>query len=144
MHISLEPERQTDDSGQKATAGSNKKGSFVMKWSFIVALVIMSALISYAADINGTWKGTMETPMGAMENTITLQADGAKLSGLVKTDMFESKIENGALKDNKVSFIINMDFGTLTYEGTLDGDDLKLNVTGPDGSPTALNCKRQK
>ena len=115
-----------------------------MKWSFIVALVLMSVLISYAADINGTWKGTMETPMGAMENTITLQADGAKLSGLVKSDMFESKIENGALKDNKVSFIINMDFGTLTYEGTLDGDELKLNVTGPDGSPTALNCKRQK
>ena len=115
-----------------------------MKLYFILALVLMSALMVYAADVNGTWKGTMETPMGAMENTITLQADGETLNGTVKTDMFEAKVEKGSLKGDKVSFIINMDFGTLTYEGTAAGDELKLKVTGPDGSPTDLNCKRQK
>lgn len=115
-----------------------------MRSYFCLALVLMSTLMVYAADVNGTWKGTMETPMGAMENTITLQADGEKLSGLVKTDMFESKIEKGVLKGDKVSFSITMDFGTLTYEGTVSGDELKLNVTGPDGNPTELKAKRQK
>jgi len=115
-----------------------------MRRYFFVAFILMSALAVCAADINGTWKGTMETPMGAMENTITLQADGNTLNGSVKTDMFEAKIEKGALNGDKVTFIINMDFGTLTYEGTVAGDELKLNVTGPDGSPTELKAKRQK
>jgi len=115
-----------------------------MRSFLIIALVLMSTLMVYAADIDGTWKGTMETPMGAMENTITLQADGDKLNGSVKTDMFEAKIEKGTLNGNKVSFAITMDFGTLTYEGTLAGDELKLNVTGPDGNPTELKAKRQK
>jgi hypothetical protein len=115
-----------------------------MKTFSVVVLILMSALMAYAADATGTWKGTAETPMGPMETTIVLKADGTTLNGSVKTDMFESKIEKGVINGDKVSFVINMDFGTLTYEGTVAGDDLKLNVTGPDGSPSHLNCKRQK
>ena len=115
-----------------------------MRYFFAVLVVLMSILVVYAADVDGIWKGTMETPMGAMENTITLQANGDQLTGAVKTDMFESKIEKGVLKGDKVSFVINMDFGTLTYEGALAGDEIKFNVTGPDGSPTELKAKRQK
>jgi len=110
----------------------------------LVALILMPALMVYAADANGTWKGTAETPMGPMETTIVLHADGTTLTGSVKTEMFESKIEKGVINGDKVSFEINMDFGTLTYAGTVAGDELKLNVTGPDGSPSPLNCKRQK
>jgi len=115
-----------------------------MKTYFVLVLALMSAWMVYAAEVDGTWKGTADTPMGPMETTITLQADGEKLNGTVKTDMFESKIENGSLKGGKVSFAINMDFGTLTYEGAVAGDELKLKVTGPDGNPSDLNCKRQK
>jgi hypothetical protein len=115
-----------------------------MKPYLALALILMSVLVVYAADVNGTWKGSMETPMGTMENTITLQANGENLTGVVKTDFFESKIEKATLKGDKVSFILTMDFGTLTYEGTLTGDELKFKVLGPDGSPTDLNCKRQK
>jgi hypothetical protein len=115
-----------------------------MKYFFAVVAVLLSTMIVCAAAIDGTWKGTMETPMGAMENTITLKADGANLTGSVKTDFFESKIENATLKGDKVSFVINMDFGTLKYEGTLAGDDLNFSVAGPDGSPSELKTKRQK
>ena len=115
-----------------------------MKYLLAVAALLLSTSVVCAAPIDGTWKGTMETPMGAMENTITLKADGANLTGSVKTDFFESKIENTALKGDKVSFVISMDFGTLKYEGTLAGDDLNFSVTGPDGSPTELKTKRQK
>jgi hypothetical protein len=115
-----------------------------MRWIFALVIMLMLTFIAVAADVTGTWKGTMETPMGAMENTISLKADGGKLSGSVKTDMFEANIENGKLNGDKVSFVINIEFGTLTYEGSLAGDELKLNVTGPDGSQTPLNAKRQK
>jgi hypothetical protein len=115
-----------------------------MRWIFSLAVLLMLTSIALAADVTGTWKGTMDTPMGAMENTITLKVAGDKLSGAVKTEMFEANIENAKLNGDKVSFVINMDFGTLTYEGALAGEDLKLNVTGPDGSLTPLICKRQK
>jgi hypothetical protein len=104
----------------------------------------MPVLLLYAADAAGTWVGTAETPMGPMETTIVLQVAGTTLNGSVKTEMFESKIEKGVINGDKVSFEINMDFGTLAYAGTVAGDELKLNVTGPDGSPAPLNCKRQK
>ena len=115
-----------------------------MRFAFVLTVVLALATVAFAADIAGTWKGSMETPMGSMQSTIVLQADGATLTGSVKTDMFEAKIANGKLDGNKVSFEINIDFGKLAYEGTLDGDDLNLNVTGPDNSKIPLHAKRQK
>jgi hypothetical protein len=115
-----------------------------MRFAFVLIAVFALAAVAFAADIAGTWKGTMETPMGPMENTIVLQADGASLTGSVKTDMFEAKVENGKLDGDKVSFEINIEFGKLVYEGTLAEDDLKLNVTAPDGGKIPLNAKRQK
>ena len=115
-----------------------------MRFTFVLTVVLALAVAVFAADIVGTWKGTLETPMGPMENTIVLEAKGASLTGSVKTDFFEAKVENGKLDGDKVSFEINIEFGKLVYEGTLDGDDLKLNVTGPDGSKIPLNAKRQK
>ena len=39
-----------------------------------------------------------------------------------------------------------MEFGKLSYAGTVSGDDLKLKVTfgGGDMPPMDLNCKRVK
>ena len=115
-----------------------------MRFAFVLTVALALAVVAFAADIAGTWKGTMETPMGPMENTLVLAADGASLTGSVKTDFFEAKVEKGKLDGDKVSFEINIDFGKLVYEGTVAGDDLKLNVTGPDGGKIPLNAKRQK
>jgi hypothetical protein len=108
-----------------------------------IALVALMSLNLSAADIAGTWKGPMETPMGAMETTITIES-GPGVQGMVKTEFFEAKIENGKLDGAKISFEINVEFGKLPYEGTVAGDEMKLNVTGPDGNKVAVNCKRQK
>jgi hypothetical protein len=115
-----------------------------MKYFFAVITVLTSMLLVYAVDISGVWKGTVETAMGPLENTITLQVDGDKLTGSVKTDFFDTKIEKAAIKGDKVSFIVSMEYGTLTYEGTLAGEELKFTVIGPDGSPGELKTKRQK
>ncbi len=114
-----------------------------MRLFYVMALAAMMTLSLAAADVTGAWKGTMETPMGPMESTITLQA-GAELTGAIKTDFFESKIEKAKLDGDKISFEINIEFGRIAYEGTVSGDEMKLNVTGPDGGKIPLNCKRQK
>jgi hypothetical protein len=116
-----------------------------MRQLFIMlCLTGLLAGMAYAADIPGTWVGTMDTPMGAMQNTITLALDGTTLSGSVKTDFFEAKIEEAKVNGDNISFVINMDFGKLAYEGIVSGDELKLQVTGSDGGKTPLTAKRQK
>ena len=115
-----------------------------MRLGFVWIAVLLLAVAAFAADVAGTWKGTMETPMGPMENTIVLAADGAAVTGTVKTDFFEAKVENGKLDGDKVSFELNIEFGKLVYEGTVAGDELKFNVTGPDGGKIPLHAKRQK
>ena len=95
--------------------------------------------------VSGIWKGTLATVMGPLVNTITLQENGGKVDGYIKTDMFEAKIERGSLKGNRISFVINTEFGTLAYEAVIIAEDeLKLHVTAGDGIPVELNCARQK
>jgi hypothetical protein len=114
-----------------------------MKITILIILAISLVPPILAADVSGTWKGTMDTPMGAMENTIILKVDGSNLNGTVKTDFFESKIENAKIDGNNISFEITLDFGKLVYAGALQADQLKFDVTGPDGNKTPLICKRQ-
>jgi hypothetical protein len=112
----------------------------------ILALLLMSSLTVYAADVNGTWQGTMETPFGEMENTVILKFDSLKqkLTGRVKSEMFDEKIKKASLKDDKVTFIIDIGFGIMTYEGLLSENELKFKVIGPDGNPTELICTKKK
>jgi hypothetical protein len=111
-------------------------------------LLAMTALAAFAADVTGTWKGSIETPGGTFENTFVLKADGAKLTGTLQGGPGgELKIEEGKIDGDKVSFVINMEFGKMAYTGTVSGDDLKLKVAfGEAGEmpPMEINCKRAK
>jgi hypothetical protein len=114
----------------------------------LVCLLAVLTLVVFAADVvTGTWKGTVETPGGTFENTFVLKADGDKLTGTLQGGPGgELKIEEGKVDGNNVSFIVNMEFGKLSYTGAVSGDDLKLKVTfgGGDMPPLEINCKRAK
>lgn len=115
----------------------------------LLILMLALALAASAADVSGTWKGTIETPGGAFENTFVLKAEGAKLTGTLQGGPGgEMKIDEGKVDGDKVSFSITMEFGKLTYAGTFTADDLKLKVSmsggGGEMPPMELNCKRVK
>ena len=116
-----------------------------MKWLSSLALALLSTLlIVHAADLTGTWKGNLESAMGPIASTLILQTVDAKLTGSVKTDLYEAKIEKLELNGNKISFITETDFGKLYYEGVVTAEEMKLHVTGQDGNPLPLNVKKQK
>jgi hypothetical protein len=97
-------------------------------------------------DVVGTWKGTAETPMGPMENTITIKA-GAPFAGNVKIGgdfPFEAQIEKAKLEGDEISFEITMQYGKISYDGTVSGDEMQLNVIGIAGAKMTLIAKRQK
>jgi hypothetical protein len=121
------------------------KGADKMKVHLLIALILASVLALQAADVNGTWEGTMDTPFGQMDNTIVLKYDAQKqkLTGRVKSDMFNEKIKNAVLKDDTISFDVDMGFAFMSYKGTLIENQLKLQVIGPDGNPSEIICTRK-
>jgi hypothetical protein len=79
----------------------------------------------------GTWKSTFTTNDGKTIETIyKLKQEGEKLTGTVTgRDGKEVKIEEGSVKDGKVSFQVTREREgnkfTLHYKGELSGDAIK-------------------
>jgi hypothetical protein len=121
----------------------SRVGEIQMRLLLIVAITAMVTFSLNAADLAGTWKGSMETQIGNTEVTITL-TPGAALAGRVKAGEYEAPIENAKLDGDKIYFEINIEPGKVTYEGTMASDEMKLNVTGTQGNRYSLVCKRQK
>jgi hypothetical protein len=109
----------------------------------LTAVGLMAAFSLIAADVSGTWKGTMETQMGATEITITIKP-GTPLTGTLSAGEYQGSIENGKLEGDKISFESSIGPGKLALEGAVAGDQMTLNVTGTQGDKYKLNCKRQK
>src|SRR5215831_6986346 len=104
-----------------------------MRLLLIMAIAAMMTFTLNAADLAGTWKGPIETQMGTMDVTITIQR-GASLAGQVNAGQYEGAIENGKVDGDKISFEANIDPGKLAFEGTVTGDEMKLNMTGTQGT----------
>jgi hypothetical protein len=112
-----------------------------------LALLALSALTALAADINGTWKGTAETPNGSIERTFQFKTDGTKVTGETVSQMMgKSEIKNGKLEGDDLSFSIDVKFQdnpmTLNYKGKVTGDTIKLTVEGAGGMTLEYVAKK--
>lgn len=114
-----------------------------MRPLLIIGVALMVTFTLSAADLAGTWKGSMETQIGATDVTIKIQP-GATLAGNVQAGEYGAPIEKGKSEGNKISFEINIEHGKVTYDGTVAGDEMKLTVIGTQGDKYSLVCKRQK
>jgi len=114
-----------------------------MRLLLMIAAIGMVIFGLNAADLAGTWKGSMETQMGQTEVIIAIQP-GAALAGRVKAGQYEAPIEKAKVDGDKISFEINIDPGKVAFEGTASEDEMKLAVTGTQGDKYSLVCKRQK
>lgn len=118
-----------------------------MKW--LLFLIIAFALTLSAADISGTWKGTADTPNGAVERTFVFKVDGSKLTGKTSSSMMgESTITDGKIDGDNISFTITASFQgnelKLNYKGkVLSNNEIKLTVEIPDmGQTIEYTAKR--
>lgn len=114
-----------------------------MRTLSMLVITAMAAIHLLAADLAGTWKGSMETQMGKTDIVITIQR-GTPFSGKVRAGSYEAPIQNAKVDGDNISFESTFEPGTVTYEGTAAGDEMKLNVTGTQGNKYTLVCTRQK
>jgi hypothetical protein len=107
---------------------------------------ILSALfatVSYAADINGRWEGSVSGPNGDFQIAFNFKVDGAKLTGTVESPNGDIPIEDGKVEGDHISFKTHFDNSEVKHEGTVSGDTIQLKVEGPWGE-SEMTLKRAK
>lgn len=97
------------------------------------ALAGLTALAAFAADIDGKWTAETQGKSGAQ--TLTLKAEGSKLTGQMEGGRGGAvAISDGTVNGNNISFKVVREFNGYTVEqtfkGALAGSELKLS-SGP-------------
>jgi hypothetical protein len=117
----------------------------VLRLAQFSCLLVFTVFTLIAADIDGKWTG--ETGARGTQ-TLTLKADGSKLTGNLSTALGELPIMNGKIDGVKVTWALYIDFnGTLVtqnFSGILQGDELKMTIEGSRGGPREVIYKRAK
>jgi len=119
-----------------------------MKW--LLAIMAVFALTAFAADVNGTWKASIETPNGTMETTFVFKVEEGKVTGTATMgQMGESPISEGKVDGDTVTFAVvrqgpNGEF-RINYSGKAAGDEMKITATIPAMDRTfEMTAKRAK
>ena len=116
----------------------------------ILALLLSVALPAAAAELPGRWTAEFDSPIGVQKYVYEFKKTGDALTGEAT---FERSIGNGAVPlqnvkvdGDKVSFdeplSIEGNNITISYTGTLSGDELKLTRVVGDFGSEQLTAKR--
>jgi hypothetical protein len=100
---------------------------------FVLFLTLVAATPARAADVDGKWAGSLDTPMGAVNVGFNLKAEGATLTGTTTgPDGADIAIKNGKIDGDKISFVVSLDFGgmalDLNYTGVVKPDQLDMTI----------------
>ena len=79
----------------------------------------------------GKWNVTLNTPMGAQIVTLTLEAEGATLSGSIEGPQGSQSFEGGKIEGNGLSWVVKMTQPmemTLAFSAEVDADKISGNV----------------
>jgi hypothetical protein len=119
----------------------------------LILLIAVFAIAGFAADVTGVWKGNMTMQDNPIEHTFVLKSAGNAVTGTLTVAGMgsEMKIEDGKIDGDKISMAVTMEFGKITFSGTVSGDEMKLSIGmdgggpgGPGGDAMQLTVKRAK
>ncbi|WP_276371855.1 hypothetical protein [Chryseolinea sp. H1M3-3] len=114
-----------------------------MKKILSAIILLVAAIPTYAAGIEGTWKAKMQGPDGDMELTFVFKLTDGKLSGVVRTPNGDTEITNTNVNGKEFSFDVSFNDMTIKHHCTLQEDDtISMKATGTPMGDTALTLKR--
>lgn len=94
------------------------------KTSLSVLLVFMFVLVCLAADLTGTYKGSISFQDNKLELTYKLKAEGEKLTGSITSEYGEIPLLDGKVSGNDFSYKIDIGNGPMESTGKLMGDSI--------------------
>jgi hypothetical protein len=121
----------------------------IKAWFVLCAtlLVVFAAKPLFAAsDMTGKWTTTIKSPDGTdFPLTFDFKQDGAKLTGTVTGPQGDPlAIDNGKIDGDKFSFTVSFNGTTITHDGTVSGDEIKMSTKSDNGGmpPMDMTLKR--
>ncbi len=135
-----------------------KKENLAMKKriAFLSVSFVFAALMAVwaAADVTGKWVAQVPGREGQTnETTITLKAEGDKLTGTISGRQGDTPISDGKVSGDDISFVVSRETpnGTfkMVYKGKVSGDEIKFtrSMEGGQGGgrpPVEFTAKRAK
>jgi hypothetical protein len=119
------------------------KGKTMVRSLCFVVVAFFIVNIGYAQDINGKWKGQMETPNGPMDLVFNFKAIGDSLAGTVEGPMGDMPITKGKIDGKSFTFDVNAGEMTISHQCTAMGDSISMKIPGmPGGETMELILKR--
>lgn len=119
--------------------------------ALVVCLLALTALVAAQGSVNGTWTGEVQGGRGPQQITLSLKADGGKLTGTLTGGRGgDVMIEEGTITGNTLKFKSKqMGRGgqiTFSWTGTLKGDEIAFSRMAEGGQAAAqeFTLKRQK
>lgn len=100
---------------------------------------LAGGLLSADAKVGGNWEMTMDSPHGKMTGPLTLQQEGAKITGTYETEHGKFAL-TGTVDGDKIAFSIEVPGGqmTISFEGAKDGDKLSGSTKPLNGEWSAV------
>jgi len=112
--------------------------------------VLIAAVLVHAADVTGKWTATFDTQVGQQVYTYDFVVKGTSLSGTIKGNLLgESKVEEGKVDGQKISFVENGKFMDMPirieYSGEMtSADEIEFTRKIADFASEDLVAKRAK
>lgn len=111
--------------------------------------LLISSIGAFAADFNGKWTASVETPRGTQNLTFDFHVDGAKLTGTVTSPRGDSEISDGKVDGDSISFTQVVNFNgnefKINYSGQADGaDSIKFSRQAGDRPAVDFTATRAK
>lgn len=116
----------------------------------LIALLIAATLPAQAADLIGKWTSEFDSQIGAQKYTYEFKNDGDHVTGQATYEhsLGKGTVQLRAIKveGDKVSFteplVIEGNEITISYAGTLAGDEMKLTRNVGDFATEQITAKR--
>ena len=98
-----------------------------MKKTFLsIAVLFVFVLVCFAADLTGTFKGTISIQDNRLELTYKLKAEGEKLSGSIFSTYGEVPLIDGKVSGTDFSYKIDIGNGPMEAKGKFYGDSIVI------------------
>jgi hypothetical protein len=100
------------------------------KLAFAALFLVLGSTVALAADFNGKWTATVESPRGTQTVTFDFHVDGANLTGSITSPRGEVALSDGKIDGDKITFNQVMNFNgnefKISYSGKADGETIKF------------------
>jgi autotransporter translocation and assembly factor TamB len=98
-----------------------------------VLVLWLARATAFAADVDGTWSGTVSSPQGDTPVTFKFKAEGTKLTGSTTGfDGGDVAVANGKIDGAKISFDVTFDLGgmpfPISYTGVVAPNEIKMSA----------------